>query len=134
MTSITGEFGKYQKIWCCLTALTSVTTSLLIYSNKFLTTKVDFWCQPPSHLNLTIDQWINISAPIKEDEFDKCSIFNITYTDSTTRPANDTPTMKCNAWDYDTTHYKVFHTFLPFFPLFMYLILEYCEGEMGFSV
>ena len=44
LTSITGEFGRYQKIWCSLTALTSLTTSLLIYSNKFLTTKVNSNC------------------------------------------------------------------------------------------
>ena len=50
LTSITGEFGRYQKIWCSLTALTSFTTSLLIYSNKFLTTKVNIthWGKSPN--------------------------------------------------------------------------------------
>ena len=50
LTSITGEFGRYQKIWCSLTALTSLTTSLLIYSNKFLTTKVNIthWGKCPN--------------------------------------------------------------------------------------
>ena len=50
LTSITGEFGRYQKIWCSLTALTSLTTSLLIYSNKFLTTKVNIthWGKSPT--------------------------------------------------------------------------------------
>ena len=50
LTSITGEFGRYQKIWCSLTALTSLTSSLLIYSNKFLTTKVNIthWGKSPN--------------------------------------------------------------------------------------
>ena len=74
----------------------------------FFNFQVDFWCKPPDHLNLTVEQWLNISAPLfKDEDFDRCSIFNISYTDFTVRPAENTTTIKCNAWNYDSTHYKV---------------------------
>jgi len=40
LTSVTGEFGLYQAIWCTLCALNSITTGLLVFSNKFFTYKV----------------------------------------------------------------------------------------------
>ena len=40
LTSVIGEFGKYQKIWTFLVACTGISTSLLIFSNKFLTAEV----------------------------------------------------------------------------------------------
>ena len=41
LTSVTGEFGLYQKIWCFTLALSSISVGILIYSNKFLTNKVN---------------------------------------------------------------------------------------------
>jgi len=59
-------------------------------------------------LNLTVIHWLNISAPkLTDGEFDKCSIFNITYNQDTTRPPEETPKIKCEAWDYDTSLFKV---------------------------
>ena len=57
ITSATGEFGKYQAIWCTLCALNSITTGLLVFSNKFFTYKVEYWCTIPEHLNFSANQF-----------------------------------------------------------------------------
>ena len=111
LTSIINEFGLYQGLWMFLLGLTGINTGILIYSNKFFTTEVDYWCAKPQNLSLSKDQWINISAPIIMDgdtpKFDRCHIFNVSYSDTSQRPPNDTATMKCDKWEYDNTNYKV---------------------------
>ena len=71
--------------------------------------EVDYWCAQPDGLNLTTDQWRNLSSPMTEvDEYDGCRIFDIDYNDTDVeRPPEDTPTIKCSNWEYDTTHFKV---------------------------
>ena len=58
-------------------------------------------------MNITVENWLDISAPKLEDkQYDRCSIFNITYNELTIRPPENTSTLKCQAWDYDTTNFK----------------------------
>ena len=72
--------------------------------------KVDYWCTIPHDLNFTTEIWRNLSSPILENgEFDNCHIFNISYNDINERPPEDTPTVKCTSWTFDTTYYKVFY-------------------------
>ena len=107
ITSATGEFGKYQAIWCTLCALNSITTGLLVFSNKFFTYKVDYWCTIPEHLNFSANQWLSLSAPLlPNNDYDRCSIFNITYDQDTTRPLENTSRITCQSWTYDTSLFK----------------------------
>ena len=68
---------------------------------------MDYWCTIPDGLKIPKDSWINISAPINDDnEFDKCHVFDINYFENTTRPDEDTPTISCYSWTFDHEYYE----------------------------
>ena len=106
-TSLIYQFNSQLQIWFPLLSFTNIVYGCLTFSNKFYTTKVDYWCTIPDGLKIPKDSWINISAPINDDnEFDKCHIFDIDYFENTTRPDEDTPTISCDSWTFDHEYYE----------------------------
>ena len=95
-------------------------------SNKFYTYPTEFWCARPENLaNISVEEWQNLSAPIRivDDKpvFDRCEIFNVNYTNINERPDNNTPTISCKGWEYNTTHFQVSTYFLKRFKTFWIL-------------
>ena len=81
-------------------------------SNKFYTYKTDFWCaRPESHANFTIEEWQHLSAPYifegNKSVFEKCEIFDVDYSTISKRPEENTKTILCKSWEYDTTLFDV---------------------------
>ena len=108
LTSITGEFGKYHILWIIILAISSNPFGILLFSNKFLTAKVDFWCSVPEGLNLTKEQWQNISSPTLENgKFDQCNVFDLNYTDESIRPSDNSAIRSCQSWSYDSSTFEV---------------------------
>ena len=81
-------------------------------SNKFLTYETEFWCARPNHLmHLTPEEWMNMSAPIVQGDFDRCHIFDaVVYKNNSIRPPNTTNHKACNKWEYFNEHFQV-HTY-----------------------
>ena len=76
--------------------------------NKFLTYETEFWCARPNHLlHLTREQWQNMSAPLLEDEFDRCHVFDVEYKRDSIRPSNSTTYRDCEKWEYYNEHFQV---------------------------
>ena len=95
-------------------------------SNKFYTYKTDFWCaRPKTHTNFSIETWRNLSTPYiiegKETKFDNCKIFDVNYNSISERPENNTKTILCESWEYDTTLFDV--SIVQFISLHEYCIL-----------
>ena len=82
-------------------------------SNKFYTNKTDFWCSRPSEFaNFSVEKWRNLSTPWKiesnnESDFDNCQIFSVNFSTITTRPEENTKTVPCTSWEYDTELFDV---------------------------
>ena len=77
-------------------------------SNKFLTYETEFWCARPNHLmHLTPEEWMNMSAPIVQGDFDRCHIFDVVYKNNSIRPPNTTNHKACNQWEYFNEHFQV---------------------------
>ena len=79
-------------------------------ANKFYTYKTDYWCSRPSNFaNFSVEDWRNLSTPWKitennnnESVFDNCKIFNVSFSTFSTRPDENTETIPCTSWEYDS--------------------------------
>ena len=77
-------------------------------ANKFYTYKTDYWCSRPSDFaNFTVEEWRNLSTPWKiennnESVFDNCKIFKVNFSTISTRPEENTETIPCTSWEYDS--------------------------------
>ena len=83
-------------------------------SNKFLTYETEFWCARPNHLmHLTPEEWMNMSAPIVQGDFDRCHIFDVpVYKNNSIRPPNTTNHKPCIQWEYFNEHFQVTNYYL----------------------
>ena len=109
LTEIIGKHGRFQFTWCVLGGITVIFHAMMMMSNKWVTHKVDHWCTRPASLqNMDVNEWLNISAPYLENgKLDRCYIFDIDYDNIQERPSNDTPTIPCTSWEYDTSMFQV---------------------------
>ena len=77
-------------------------------ANKFYTYKTDYWCSRPSNFaNFTVEDWRNLSTPWKTENnnefvFDNCKIFNVNFSTISTRPDENTESIPCTSWEYDS--------------------------------
>ena len=77
-------------------------------ANKFYTYKTDYWCSRPSNFaNFSVEDWRNLSTPWKiennnESVFDNCKIFNVNFSTISTRPEENTETIPCTSWEYNS--------------------------------
>jgi len=73
LTSVIGVFGKFQVVYTVLYGLSSIVSAFSGLGTKFLTYEVDFWCSRPDELNVSVAEWLNMSAPMiaDSDKFDR---------------------------------------------------------------
>ena len=113
ITDIIGVFGPYQAVLFTIFGLTIVIHNWQMLSNKFYTNKTDFWCSRPSEFaNFSVEDWRKLSAPWKsgssnESDFDNCKIFNVNFSTISIRPEENTETIPCTSWEYDTELFDV---------------------------
>jgi len=48
-----------------------------------------------------------MSAPYVDEEYDRCNIFNVDFTESMSRPSENTTTIACTAWEFATKPFQV---------------------------
>ena len=77
-------------------------------ANKFYTDKTEYWCARPDNLShLSSEEWMNMSSPIVDGEFDRCHVFDIKYESHSVRPPNITKVKACDRWEYFNEHFQV---------------------------
>ena len=77
-------------------------------ANKFYTYKTEYWCARPDNLShLSSEEWMNMSSPIVDGEFDRCHVFDIKYESHSERPPNITKVKACHRWEYFNEHFQV---------------------------
>ena len=77
-------------------------------ANKFYTDKTEYWCARPDNLShLSPEEWMNMSSPIVDGEFDRCHVFDIKYESHSKRPPNITKVKACDRWEYFNEHFQV---------------------------
>ena len=112
LTKIIGPFGPFHAIIYTAIGLSIVIHGWQMFSNKFYTYKTNFWCAKPNSLeNLSINDWLNLSAPLKyvnnAEGISQCEKFNVTYSNISKRPDENTKVTQCTAWEYDTKPFDV---------------------------
>lgn len=109
LTEIIGKYGRFQYTWGFLGSLTLAFHAMMMMSNKWLTFEVHHWCARPLSLkDMTVEQWWNISRPIQnKGDLEKCYIFDVDYDNVQGRPSEDTPSIPCNKWEYETFMFQV---------------------------
>ena len=115
LTKLTGVKGKWQFVTVLTVELSVILHSMQMFANKWMSFPVDHWCARPAGLNLTADEWRNISAPLLPNgAYDKCNVFDISYDVDTERPQqNATDIVPCFAWEYDHSMFTVHIFFCP---------------------
>ena len=112
LTEIIGVFGPFHAMICTSIGLSIIIHNWQMFSNKFYTHKTDFWCaRPENYSDLSVSKWLNLSSPLKvvknEYEFDRCSMFDINYSNISIRPDENTTTLMCDSWEYDPEPFDV---------------------------
>ena len=73
LTEVIGVFGKFQFTYTVLYGMSAIVMAFSGLGTKFLIYDVDHWCTIPSGLNITVKDWLNISAPYLPGEKSKNS-------------------------------------------------------------
>ena len=63
-----------QFIYSILYGLSAIVMAFSGLGTKFLTYDVDYWCERPNGLNVSVDNWLNMSAPFLDEsrtDFDR---------------------------------------------------------------
>ena len=55
----------------------------------------------------SVDVWLNLSAVLLDDKYDRCNVFDVEFTELGKRPEEDTKQRECEEWEYDTTEFQV---------------------------
>ncbi len=140
LTEIIGVFGRFHGLVYTIIGITISMHAWQMMSNKFFTRKTESWCARPDSLSgIPIDLWLNLSAPIKNNEsgeFDRCRIFNVDYLNLNRRPSENTPTIPCEAWEYADRPFDVSLTTCSISRVFTspHLLVEYDHQEVGYGV
>ena len=121
LTEIIGVFGPFHAMICTSIGLSIIIHNWQMFSNKFYTYEPNFWCaRPESEIDLSGSNWLNLSSPLNsvdnEYEFDKCLQFDIDYKNIDVRPEENTSTILCSSWEYETEPFDV-SLFLNYFTL-----------------
>ncbi|XP_023233515.1 organic cation transporter protein-like [Centruroides sculpturatus] len=104
-TDLIGGFEKWQKILVSILATFSFTSAMNNMNWPFLAPRIDYWCARPSkYLNLSVDEWKNISAPIEIRKsravHSQCQIYDLDAENG------NLSTNSCTSWEYDHSVFK----------------------------
>ena len=55
----------------------------------------------------SLDDWLEISSPKINGEFDRCQVFDIDFDNVFERPPEETGTIECKSWEYDAIYFDV---------------------------
>ncbi|KAM3958932.1 organic cation transporter protein [Aphomia sociella] len=107
VSSVIGNYGRWQLLITFLLAMFSFPCTFHIYLPTFTAKTTQFWCRKPENLSdLEIDDWIKYSQPV-----DACSvvvlspmnttasILNFLHSNTTVNVTNEY--RSCDAWDFN---------------------------------
>ena len=99
------------KAWKCgkqASKIKSPKVSKLTQERFEIMIKFNISFQPSQFFNMSTSVWMNLSSPLDSaGNYDRCRIFDIDFANITSRPAEDSPTVACSAWDFDQELFKV---------------------------
>ncbi|CAG5027932.1 unnamed protein product [Parnassius apollo] len=102
VSSVIGDYGRWQLLMTFLLAMFSLPCTFLIYLPTFTVKSTKFWCRIPDYLvGLPIQDWINYSQPV-----DACYVrvlpegITVESILNHTAPILDS-FQKCQEWDFD---------------------------------
>ncbi|CAB3253935.1 unnamed protein product [Arctia plantaginis] len=103
-----GDFGWYQRYLFFLMIPFSFFFAFVYFGQIFMTVvPEEHWCFVPELGNLTVEQRRHLSIPIKNDKFDKCTVYDVNWTailnNGTMEPDPTWSVKKCNRWEFNYT-------------------------------
>ncbi|XP_023229221.1 organic cation transporter-like protein [Centruroides sculpturatus] len=106
-TDVIGTFGRWQKILFGVITWSAIGVTLNNLNWPFLAYKVDYWCaRTPEYMNLTVEEWKNISAPLEirngRTMHSRCEVYDI----DDTKYGKNFSKIPCRSWEYDHSKYK----------------------------
>lgn len=101
-TTVYGH-GDFQRLLCCFVILTLIVLQCHNQASSLIARPVVHWCRPPSKFaDLSTSRWKNVGIPLDDDgQPSECLV----YVHPGHQP-NDTETVECDAWDYDSQGYR----------------------------
>ncbi|XP_023237727.1 organic cation transporter protein-like [Centruroides sculpturatus] len=106
-TDLIGPFGKWQMMIIGMMAWCIIVSALNNLNWPFLAYKVDYWCaRTPKYVNLTVEEWKNISAPLEirngRTTHSRCEVYDI----DDIKYGKNFSKIPCRSWEYDHSQYK----------------------------
>lgn len=106
ISDIIGGYGPWQRDIFVLLFLASIPSAWHNLQMTFMAPSgVEFWCARPPHLNVTVEEWRNFSAPPENLNLDsRCHVKPYWRL-----PENETvlesDLLKCTSWEYNSSFY-----------------------------
>uniref|UniRef100_A0A146LK24 Organic cation transporter protein n=2 Tax=Lygus hesperus TaxID=30085 RepID=A0A146LK24_LYGHE len=111
VTKCVGDFGRWQLLITFILSMVNFPCTFHIFAPTFLAGTTPFWCARPQRLiNLTAQEWINLSHVYDGKEYDRCRIKDLDYehasmADLIRLSEEVVSSTKCKQWEYDETEY-----------------------------
>ncbi|KAF8778718.1 Organic cation transporter protein like [Argiope bruennichi] len=106
VSDLIGGYGPWQRDIFVLLFLASIPSAWHNLQMTFMAPKgVEFWCSKPSHLNMSVDSWRNMSVPPHHLGLDKRCYIKPFWRLEDNATVEESDLLKCTNWEYDSSFY-----------------------------
>ncbi|KAL1474743.1 hypothetical protein MTO96_037760 [Rhipicephalus appendiculatus] len=114
VTSVIGDYGKFQRNVYLFCLLTGVPNGLHLAVYSFFLPTIEYWCARPDALasNVTSEQWKSLVLPnstggayMSSFSNGRCRMFGVELFGNGTAVFGN-HTVRCNRWEYGQSYYR----------------------------
>lgn len=106
ISDIIGGYGPWQRDIFVLLFLASIPSAWHNLQMTFMAPSgVEFWCARPEHLNVSVDEWKNLSAPPAHLNLDSRCHVKPYWRLPENETVHESDLLKCTSWEYNSAFY-----------------------------
>lgn len=106
ISDIIGGYGPWQRDIFVLLFLASIPSAWHNLQMTFMApTGVEYWCARPDHLNVSVEEWLNFSAPPPHLKLDSRCYVTPYWRLPDNETIHESDLLKCTSWEYNSNFY-----------------------------
>lgn len=106
VSDIIGGYGPWQRDIFVLLFLASIPSAWHNLQMTFMAPSgVEYWCARPQNLNVSVDEWRNLSVPPSHLQVDSRCYVVPYWRFPSNETVHESDLLKCTTWEYNTSFY-----------------------------
>ncbi|KAF8778450.1 organic cation transporter protein-like [Argiope bruennichi] len=108
LMDLVGGDGPWQRWLFLVILLCPIPDAAHNMSMSFFAPNIDYWCQRPPDLNISVEEWKTLALPADDQHCSRYKHINLTHIHKKSFYHNDSnnPTIPCDSWEFDDSVYK----------------------------